>query len=148
MIFLYKSYADLNILNKIYKKQAITFTKEELIKKTLYLDLLLASKGTLLRKNNGTEFDFISFQSKHSLHRNILTNITYIVKDKALYRLESLRKITKYPVSREIPFQIDFLGKIEKFKLFLPKRGNKEIYLLVIKFKNSNNLLFKVKIGL
>jgi len=146
MVFLYKSYADLNRVNKTYTEAVEKLSKEELIKKTFYLDLLLAEKKSLIIQNRDKEFDFVSFMTKHSIHRRINPYVSYIVKNKILYRLESLKQIKSLELNRDIAFDIDKLGSVKKFKLFGTRDNKKEYYLLDTRFFQNSKMLLKIKV--
>jgi prepilin-type N-terminal cleavage/methylation domain-containing protein len=145
MLFLYKSYAELNRVNAVYTKEVESLQQFERIKKTLYLDLSFAKKRTIVIDNGDKDFDLLFFQVNHSLHQRINPYISYIVHDKVLYRLESLQKISKYPIDGDIAFVIDKLGSVEKFKIF-PMRGDNTQYLFDVKFTNRVRIILKVKV--
>ena len=146
MLFLYKSYADLNRANKTYGEAVEKLHKKELFKKTFYLDLLLAYKKSLIIKNIDREFDFISFMSKNSLHRRINPYVSYIVRDETLYRLESLKQIVSTDIDRDTSFDVDKIAKIKKIKLFGTRDEKKDFYLLDLRFANGEKLLFKIRV--
>ena len=146
MLFLYKSYADLNRTNKTYTLALQKLQKRGSVKKTLYLDLLMAKKSSILIEKSDKTFDFVSFMTKNSLHRRINPYVTYIVKEKVLYRLESRRQIKTIDINRDIAFDIDTIGDVEKFKLFSTKDGKKEFYLLDLEMSKKEKILLKVKI--
>lgn len=146
MLFLYKSYADLNRSNKQYSVALDQLNKRELIKKTLYLDLLMASKKYVIIQHTQREYDFISFKTKHSLHRRIEPFVTYLVKDHFLYRLESLYQITSININSEITFDVEKLQRVKKFKLFGTRDHKREFYLLHMKLKDNEDILLKVKV--
>ena len=147
MLFLYKSYADLNKTNKVYEKEVLQLQNISRIKQVLYLDLLLATKQTLVVLHQDSKFDFISFETKHSLHRRIRPNIAYIVKENILYRLESNNAIESLEISREQPFIIDKIGSIKKIKLYSSTGENKEnIFLLEADFTDAAPITLKIKV--
>jgi prepilin-type N-terminal cleavage/methylation domain-containing protein len=146
MLFLYKSYADINRSNKTYAEAVEKLSTKELLKKTLYLDLLMASKKRIIIQNIAKDFDLISFETKNSLHRRINPYVCYLVKEKQLYRLESLRQITSIDLNRDIEFDVDKLPKVEKFRLFGTRDNKKEFYLLHVQFKDQEEILFKIKV--
>jgi len=145
MLFLYKSYADLNKTNKVYEKEVGKLEHISRIKQTLYLDLLLATQETLTVSHQDAKFDFVSFETEHSLHRLIKPYVAYIVKEKVLYRLESNQAIKSTEISREQPFIVDKIGKVEKFKFYLPKKKEGNV-LIGAKFKNLAPIILKVKV--
>ncbi len=146
MLFLYKSYADLNKTNKVYEKEVAKLEHISRIKQVLYLDLLLANKETLKVLHQDGKFDFVSFASEHSLHRLIKPYVAYIVKEKILYRLESNKVIGSTEISREQPFIIDKIGSVKKFKLYISAGENKEqIGVLEADFKDTAPIALKIK---
>ena len=145
MLFLYKSYSQLNLFNNVYRDEVKKVKKEERIKRTLYLDLTEAKLETLLILKEDKNYDFLNFSTNHSLHRRIKPYISYIVKESVLYRLESLTKIASPDIGRSIAFDIDKIGEVEKFKLYR-SRVQKETSLFEIKFKERPTIFMKVKI--
>ncbi len=144
MLFLYKSYADLNKTNKVYEKEVLKLQHISRIKRVLYLDLLLLTKATLTVSHQDAKFDFVSFATEHSLHRRIKPYVSYIVKENILYRLESNKAIQSTEISREQPFIIDKIGSVKKFKLYLPKK-KEEIVVLEADFKDASPAILKIK---
>ena len=146
MLFLYKSYADINRSNKTYAIAVKKLSRNELIKKTLYLDLLLASKKRMIIQHIDKEFDLISFQTTNSLHRRINPYVCYIIREKELYRLESLRQITSSDINQDIAFDVDKITGVKKFKLFGTRDNKKEFYLLDMISKSGEEILLKIKV--
>ncbi|SFV58006.1 hypothetical protein MNB_SM-6-1166 [hydrothermal vent metagenome] len=146
MLFLYKSYADMNVSNRVYVKEAKKLAKLETIKKITYLDLSLAFPKSIKIIKENSNRDILFMQTKHSLHRRILPFVAYIMKDKKLYRLESRQAFTKYPLNTDISFDIDYIGKVKKFRIYAPKDPKKAIYLFNIVFKNKTEILQRVKV--
>ena len=142
MLFLYKSYADLNKMNKVYEKEVSKLEHTSRIKQALYLDLLLATKKTLILSHQDAKFDFVSFTTEHSLHRLIKPNIAYIVKEKILYRVESNKAIKSVEIPREQLFIIDKIGSVEKFKLYTSAGG---IVMLEAEFEDAAPIVLKIK---
>ena len=146
MLFLYKSYADLNKINKVYEKEVAKLEHISRIKQVFYLDLLLASKETLSISHQDAQFDFVSFETKHSLHRLIKPYVAYIVKENTLYRLESNKAIKSTEISREQPFIIDKIANVKKFKLYTAASKNEEgIGVLEADFKDTAPVVLKIK---
>jgi len=142
MIFLYKSYAELNRSNATYKEVLSSMQQHELIKKVLYLDLSLASKVKVLHQNKQTDVVFL--QTKHSLHRRINPSVAYIFKDEHLYRLESLLPFKEYPLAAESDFVADDLGKCELFRIYKSKT-KMNMFVVHVKFFQQKEILLKVK---
>ncbi len=145
MLFLYKSYADLNKTNIIYDKEVSKLHSTALIKETFYLDLTLASKKSIVISHESAKFDFVSFSTIHSLHGLIKPYVAYIVKNGSLYRLESNKKINSPQISKEQQFIVDKVGQVNKFKLFNSKDA-KSIFVLEIDFKKLPHTVLKIKV--
>jgi len=145
MIFLYKSYAELNLSNKIYTKKLEEIKKIELIKKVIYLDFTLSKYKSVNIINQEKIEDTVFFQTTNSLHNRINPYVAYIVKDKKLYRLESLKKIEEYPLVADSEFVSDFLGEVKSFRVYSATDLNKAKYLVEIDFEAENDILLKIK---
>jgi len=139
MLFLYRSNASVNKSNTFYKREVNKLTSLELKKKILFLDFSLMLNKSNMIINQDKKTDLIFFQTTHSLHRRVNPFIAYIVKNKKLYRLESLKKL-KYPLDVESKFDIDYLGLVDIFRVY----KQKDTFLIHIKFKNRDEILFKV----
>ena len=149
MIFLYQTNATLHLSNANLKQETQALTRIQKIKKVVYLDFLSAVNDT----NNSVTIiardkkeDFVSFMSKHSLHQKINPYITYIVKEKQLYRLESLEKISEYEISSEQSFTVDRLGEMEIFRVYKSKNNKENAYLVHIKPSGSDMILLKISL--
>jgi len=146
MLFLYKSYASLNKSNLLLSKEVIKISKIEKLKKLLYLDISLTMKDSLSVIHQSKKEDILFFQTTHSIHNNINPYIAYIFKDKKLYRLESLKKFTEYPLAVDSEFTLDELGRVKTFRVYKSKSILKSIYLVNILFEDSQEILLKVKV--
>jgi prepilin-type N-terminal cleavage/methylation domain-containing protein len=144
MVFLYKSYAELNSQNKLYDQAANKIKKIELIKQTLFLDLSLSLKGSSVIISQDKKIDNFFCQSTHSIHDRINPYIGYIVKDNKLYRVESLKPLKNYPLPLNIDFDIDYLGEVENFRVYLSKTASSH-YLVDLSLKEMGNILIKIK---
>lgn len=142
MIFLYKSYSGLNKSNDIFKSETEKLLKFEQIKKTIYLDMSLASLVTIVQKE--TNEDTLFLQTSHSIHRRINPYVSYIFKDKKLYRLESLKEL-KNPISADSEFVVDDLGEIKIFRVYPSNYLSEHRYLIHIVFQTGDEILLKVK---
>ena len=145
-LYLYKSYAELNISNK-----ALSENKEELseamrVKKRLYIDFLTAIKGSIQVIAQDREHDIVFMQTPHSLYGRIHPYVAYIAKDKKLYRLESLMPFSEFPLSTDSDFKAEFLGDIDSFRTYIKSGGEdqKQEYLLYLKFKDQEPIIYKV----
>jgi len=150
MLFLYQSYAALNRSNSFYEKQA-EIIKEELLKKqVLFLDFSLALNGSVEILNQEKDEDVVFMQSANSLHKRFYPYIAYIVKEKKLYRLESLKPFLEYPLMADSDFIVDYLGDIDGFRVYksIKKEENSvlENYLIHVDFTKEDDILLKVKV--
>jgi len=150
MLFLYKSYASLNQTNAIYKIESDKIKNHQMRKKTFYLDISLALFESIKILNQDTKEDVVFFQTSNSLHKNYNPYVAYVVKDEKLYRLESLKKFTEYPLGVESEFIADKIGEINSFRIY--KSSKKvgtiipEVHLFHIDFKKENDILVKIKV--
>jgi prepilin-type N-terminal cleavage/methylation domain-containing protein len=145
MIFLYKSYAELNLSNKIYSKKIEEIQKIELIKKVIYLDFTLSKYKSVNIINQEKVEDTVLFETTNSIHNRINPYVAYIVKDKKLYRLESLKPLLEYPLVADSEFVSDFLGEVKSFRVYKAADPGKEKYLVAIDFEAENDILLKIK---
>ena len=146
MIFLYKSYALLNISNSFYKKELRSIKNLQLKKKVIFLDFSLALQGKTKILNQETIEDVVFMQSSNSVHKRFNPYIAYIVKDSKLYRLESLYEFKEYPLSFDNEFIVDYLGEVNSFRVYKSKDSTKESYLIHVEFKEDEEVLLKVKV--
>lgn len=63
MLFLYKSYASLNLSNKFYKNELSQIKDEQLIKKVVFLDFSLALSHSTTILNQDKKEDMVLMQS-------------------------------------------------------------------------------------
>ncbi|QOP41713.1 prepilin-type N-terminal cleavage/methylation domain-containing protein [Sulfurimonas marina] len=144
MVFLYKSYAELNGQNKIYKEATDKIEKIESIKQTIFLDLSMSFQETIVILPQDKKIDILFFQSSHSIHDRINPYIGYIVQDKKLYRIESLQVLKAYPLDSRIDFDIDYLGKVNNFRIY-PSQKEDSLYLVDVSLKDLERILMKIK---
>ena len=146
MLYLYKTYATLNISNANLKTEVSKIQKIQKIKKLIFLDFTLAiynPRGMIHLDNREKNEDFVVLQTSHSVHRRINPYVTYIVKDKKLYRLESLKKFTSHELSSDASFDIDELGEVKSFRVYKTTKKTQS-YLVAIDFKSRKNILLKI----
>jgi prepilin-type N-terminal cleavage/methylation domain-containing protein len=143
MVFLYKTYADINVSNKVYIENKNKLDKFEKIKKMTFVDLLTALNGSIKVVKENKNRDTLFMQTSHSLHRRIMPYVTYIVKNHKLYRVETLYPFSNLSTTKN-SFDVDFIGNVKKFKIFTSKQKN--IYFLDIEFSNNKKILQKIKL--
>ncbi|MDX1808588.1 MAG: prepilin-type N-terminal cleavage/methylation domain-containing protein [Sulfurospirillaceae bacterium] len=147
MTYLYESYGTLNSSNRILKNEVQRVVNTQKMRKVIFLDFSLALPSSIEIQNREKNEDVVFLQSSNSIHRRFNPYITYIVKDKKLYRLESLRKFTSYELSTtDRDFDIDYLGIVNSFRVYKSSNSKKNIYLIHIDFKNSDDILLKVNV--
>ncbi len=149
MLFLYKSYSSLNISNAIYKKEANTLIATDNLKKTLFLDFSLALHKTIKIENQEKNEDVVFMQTSNSNHKNYNPYVAYILKESKLYRLESFKQYSGFPLSVEDNFSVDMLGNVKTFRVYKnEKKANEiisEVYLIHIEFEDTKEVILKVK---
>lgn len=143
MIFLYESYASINRSNRFYKKETTKLVESSELKKIFYLDLSLAHYKSIQILNQEKDEDVVFFQTSHSLHQRINPYVAYIKKDSKLYRLESLKPFKEYPLGVDDDYVVDELGDIDLLRLY--KNQKNDTYLLNITYKDSSEIIMKVK---
>jgi len=149
MLFLYKSYANTNKLNTLYKSENVKLENFSRIKRQLYRDLLVAKRETIVHIQEDPAYDFISFRAQSSLHNNAAPFICYIVRNKELYRVESAKQI-KDPnnIERDLSLEIDRVMPVKRFKLFGLRKNTKEAYLLDFIPANMKNTEILLRISI
>lgn len=145
MIFLYNSYSSLKISNETLKAEANKIEDIQKIKKVIYLDFSLALYNSVTIINRDNDEDFVSMQTSNSIHRRFNPYVTYIVKDKKLYRLESLKKIDKFEIASDAEFEADYIGEVENFRLYRSNKKDINTHLIDIRFSDKQKILYKIK---
>lgn len=144
MLFLYKSYATLNISNKNLKFESQSVEIIQKIKKVIYLDYSLALANSVVITNREKNEDFVYMQSSHSIHRRFNPYITYMIKEDKLYRLESLKVFKEYQLSSDSEFDIDFIADVKSFRVYKSSDTKKNAYLLHINLESNDEILLKI----
>jgi len=144
MLFLYKSYSELNSANSFYQEEAKGLERKVKIKETLFLDISLALSKSVKILNHTKQKDTLLMHSTHSLHRRINPYIAYVINNKRLYRVESFRELHSYPFESDSGFDVDYLGEVELFRVY--KSKSQEAYLLEFALKAEPNIVLKVKV--
>ena len=145
MLFLYKSYDALNRSNATLNGAVQKLSKELLIKKCIYLDLTTAFGDSINILQQNPQKDILFLQTNNSLHNRINPYVGYIVKDKILYRIESLKPLKEYPLGVDSEFIVDQLAKIEIFRIYKSKNIKESLFLVYILFEDKRELLLKIK---
>ena len=146
MLFLYKSYDALNKSNSLLAKETKKLQMQEEVKKSIYLDFTNALAKSVKILKQDTKEDVVFMQTRHSLHKRINPYVAYIIKDKILYRLESLKPFIEYPLGADSEFVADKLGKVKSFRTYKSRDTKKELYLVHILFKDKSEILLKMKV--
>jgi len=149
MLFLYKSYSALNKSNSLLLEQVQKISQVELLKEVIYKDFSVARRedtniSSVLILNQSKKEDVVFFQTTNSIHQRVNPYIAYIVKDKRLYRLESLKPFKEYPLVADSEFVVDELGEVKIFRVYKSKDVQKSTYLFHALFENSQEILLKV----
>ena len=145
MLFLYKSYASLNHSNSFYKKEVTSLEYEKQIKKIIFLDFSLAVNNSIAILNQEKKEDIVLMQSSNSLHKRYNPYIAYIMRNSKLYRLESLKRLT-YPLSMDSEFSVDYIGKVDGFRVYKSSKEIENVFLVHVNFKNEDDVLLKIKV--
>jgi prepilin-type N-terminal cleavage/methylation domain-containing protein len=146
MIFLYQSYASLNHSNSFYKKEVSSIKSEEILKKVIFLDFSLAMNSSVQVLDQDVKEDIVFMQSANSLHDRFHPYIAYIIKNFKLYRLESLKAFTEYPLPAESEFSADYLGEVNSFRVYPSDSKKSSILLVHVDFKEKEDILLKIKV--
>ena len=146
MLYLYQSYSSFNRSNIIVKKEIEEIVSTQKLKKVLFLDFSLALPQTTTIQNRESNEDFVFLQSTNSIHKRFNPYIAYIVKEKKLYRLESLRAFKAYDISADAFFDIDYIGEVDSFRIYKSSNNQKEAYLIDVDFKNIEDVILKVNV--
>ena len=150
MLFLYESYAALNRSNSFYAKKVELIQTQQLKKEVVFDDFSMALYKSVNILNQERNEDVIFMQSSNSLHKRHNPYIAYILKDKKLYRLESLKKFEEYPLTSDSDFVVDLIGDAEGFRVYKDTKKTENItyenYLIHIDFIKENDILIKVKV--
>lgn len=147
IIYLYNSYASLNLSNANLKNETKSIENIEQIKRVVYMDFLNAfgKKASAIKiENREKDEDFVSLQTTNSLHRKINPYVSYIVKEKKLYRLESSKPITNYDISIDNNFISDYLGEVKTFQIYKSSDKSNNLYLVYIDFTSLKEVLYLV----
>ena len=144
MVFIYKSYASLNRSNDIVTAEVQKLQKFQKIKKTLFLDLLQAKQGSVKILNQEKNNDVVFLQTTNSLHHRFNPYVAYILKDKYLYRLESLREFKEYPLGVDDQFIVDKLIPVKLFRLYPPRDKKQSAFVLHAIFENEGEVILKI----
>lgn len=144
MLYLYKSYASLNLSNLFYQKEATQIKETKSKQKIIFLDfsLLLLGEHEIFKKN--TKEDTVFLQTSNSMHGRINPYVAYVIKDARLYRIESYQKMTTENFGAERVLDIDDFGEVEKFRVY-ENNSDKLYFLIDVAFENSSNLLLKIR---
>ena len=146
MLFLYKSYAALNKSNALLATETLKLKKTEMIKKSIYLDFTTAISKSITILKQDTNEDVVFMQTKNSLHKRINPYVAYIMKEKVLYRLESLKPFKDYPLGADSEFVADKLGEVKSFRTYQSRDAKNGLYLIHILFKDNTEILLKMKV--
>lgn len=145
MLFLYKSYASLNRSNALLSKEVSKLKTTQLLKKTIYMDFTLALKNSVKILKQDKQEDVVYLQTSNSVHKRINPYVAYILKDKKLYRLESLRPFKEYPMGADAEFVSDMVAKAKSFRVYPSTTQRKYLFLVDLVPVNRDEILLNIK---
>lgn len=137
-LFLYQTYASLQLSNRFYGEELSQASREQKLRKTLYLDLALCMPDSVQLINIDKTSDVIIMQSSHSVHHRIMPYIAYMIKEGRLMRIESSQELS-YPLSGEEEMVIDELAELSLFRIFQKERA----FLVHLEQKDKKMILFR-----
>jgi len=137
-LYLYQALGTLRLSNERFGGLLESGTHEERILQTLFLDLAL-SDGNATVHSEDPGIDTLVLRSSHSLHRRIYPYVGYVVKEKALYRIESYNPVP-LPVEVDALMVADRLATVERFRVY----QSSTYFLLDLKLEGRNGRLMKV----
>lgn len=138
IIFLYQTYASLQLSNRFYGEELSEASREQKLRKTIYLDLALHIPNSVRLINIDKNSDVILLQSSHSVHHRILPYIGYLMKENHLWRIESSEELL-YPLDGTEEMMIDDLGEVKTFRIF--KKEND--FLVHLEQSDKKMMLFR-----
>ncbi|HIP20150.1 MAG TPA: prepilin-type N-terminal cleavage/methylation domain-containing protein [Sulfurimonas sp.] len=142
MLFLYQSYANLNRSNTLLSEEVQKISKIQKIKKTIINDFTRALSINIL--NQDTKIDIAFLQTSHSLYERTNPYVGYIVKDKRLFRIESLKPLREFPLVADSEFVVEELGKVKIFRVYKSTDAMKGLYLVHLLFEDTTEILLKL----
>ena len=137
-IFLYQTYASLQQSNHFYGEELSEASREQKLRKTIYMDLALSIPDSFKLINIDKNSDVILMQSSHSVHNRIMPYIAYMIKDGHLWRIESSEELF-YPLHGEEEMVIDDLKEVEIFRIFEKENS----FLVHLEQNNKKMMLFR-----
>lgn len=137
-LFLYQTNASLQHSNHFYGEELSEASREQKLRKTIYLDLSLSMPDSINLINIDKNSDVLIMQSSHSVHRRIMPYIAYMVKDDHLMRIESSQKLF-YPLSGEEEMVIDDLEEVKTFRIFQKENS----FLVHLEQEDKKMILFR-----
>jgi len=137
-IFLYQTYSSLQHSNRFYGEELSEASREQKLRKTIYLDLSLSMPDSIKLINIDKNADVLIMQSSHSVHQRIMPYIAYLIKDDHLMRIESSQKLF-YPLSGEEEMVIDDLEEVKTFRVFQKESS----FLVHLEQKDKKMILFR-----
>lgn len=145
MLFLYKSYAELNRSNSIYAIKVQEMKKSELLKKRLYLDISVALRDSIKIINQSRSEDVLFLQTSSSVHKRINPYVAYFIKQSRLYRLESLKPFIEYPLASDSEFVSDYVADVKSMRIYPATNATIGLFLVHIILEDNEEILLKIK---
>jgi len=137
-IYLYQTYASLQHSNNFYGEELASASREQKLRKTIYLDLALSMPDSVKLHHIDEDSDFIIMQSSHTVHHRIMPYIAYMLKDGHLLRIESSQELI-YPLSGDEEMVIDDLQEVRTFRIF----QDKDSFLVHLEQNDKKMMLFR-----
>ena len=125
---MYGMMGDLKKSNSLYEKNYIAYSHDVKVHQTLFLDFTQSEKVEMIQGVN----DRVTMETKSS-HFNIINPyVSYVVKDKILYRIESYKTIP-LTITHEMLVDLKYemiKNDVARFKVFFSKKHNS--YLITL----------------
>lgn len=137
-LFLYQTYASLQQSNRFYGEELSEASREQKLRKTIYLDFALSTPASVKLINIDKTSDVVILQSSHSVHHRIMPYIAYMIKDNHLLRIESSEELF-YPLSGEEEMIIDDLTELQIFRVFQKENS----FLVHLQKDDKKMILFR-----
>lgn len=137
ILYMYHSISTLKISNETYEKQYLKTSLSTKIHKTLFFDFTQSENFSITKHDGDDKTDELFLKTSHSHFKIFDPYVTYTVRDKLLYRIESNQKFTSFKEENaldNIKFEI-VTDNVTKFKIF----GTDKSILVVL-----NDLIFEI----
>jgi len=151
--YLYKTNLSFTHSNMLLLQESKSITEYSSLEEIIYKDFLYATEEANIVSIDAQN-DFVTLQTRHSLHLRSYPYIAYLLREKKLFRIESAQPLKYREIREEMLFDVDLLAdKTEKFRLYKakPKTNNDtnetqkaSACLVDIKMSDEKKLLLKL----